>query len=133
MGCYMDEDAGCVAGQPPFPYPAVKSELTRHPTDQFSEGNHDMEWQDVLFAVGGFILAVTVLPTLRSDDKPAWPTSISLAIILAVYAGLFATLDLALGAIGAGLQSILWGWVVVQTRRARRRAAAGAATALVSD
>ena len=92
-----------------------------------------MEWQDAIFAVGGFFLAATVFPTLRSDDKPAWPTSISLAVILAVYAVLFATLDLALGAVGAGLQSILWGWVVLQTRRARRRAAALAATAPVSD
>ena len=83
-----------------------------------------MEWQDVVFAVGGFILAATVLPTLLSDDKPAWPTSISLAVILGVYTALFATLDLELAAAGAALQSVLWGWVVFQTRRARRAAAA---------
>jgi hypothetical protein len=86
-----------------------------------------MEWQDAVFAVGGFILAATVLPTLRTDDKPAWATSTSLAVILAVYAVLFATLDLTLGAVAAGLQSILWGWVVLQTRRDRRRAAAALA------
>ena len=83
-----------------------------------------MEWQDAVFAAGGFILAATVLPTLRSDDKPAWPTSISLAVILAAYAVLFATLDLVLAAVGAALQSVLWGWGVLQTRRARRRTAA---------
>ncbi len=83
-----------------------------------------MEWQDAVFAVGGFILAATVLPTLLSDDKPAWPTSISLAVILGVYTALFATLNLELAAAGAALQSILWGWVVLQTRRAHRAAAA---------
>lgn len=79
-----------------------------------------MEWQDAVFAVGGFILAATVLPTLLSDDKPAWPTSLSLAVILGVYTALFATLHLELAAAGAALQSVLWGWVVFQTRRSRR-------------
>ncbi len=82
-----------------------------------------MEWQDAVFAVGGFILAATVLPTLLSNDKPAWPTSLSLAVILGVYTALFATLHLELAAAGAALQSVLWGWVVLQTRRARRAAA----------
>ena len=80
-----------------------------------------MEWQDAVFAVGGFILAATVLPTLLSNEnKPAWPTSLSLAVILGVYTALFATLDLELAAAGAALQSVLWGWVVLQTRRSRR-------------
>ncbi|MCZ6706802.1 MAG: hypothetical protein O7A71_02490 [Chloroflexi bacterium] len=84
-----------------------------------------MEWQDAVFAVGGFILAATVLPTLLSNEnKPAWPTSLSLAVILGVYTALFATLDLELAAAGAALQSVLWGWVVLQTRRAHRAAVA---------
>ena len=86
-----------------------------------------MEWQDAVFAVGGFVLAATVLPTLLSGDRPALATSLALTVVLAVYTALFITLDLPLGAAGAALQSVLWGWVFLRTRRPGGEAAATAA------
>ena len=75
-----------------------------------------MSSQDLIFAVGGLVLAITVVPTLRSDHKPALSTSVALVVVLGVYTGVLASLDLLLGAAGTALQSVLWGLVVMQIR-----------------
>ncbi len=78
-----------------------------------------MSWQDIVLAVGGFVIAVGIIPTIRGPVKPPLPTTLTLVAVLAVSFVAFATLELWLTAFGVGLQGVLWGIVLAQTARAR--------------
>lgn len=78
-----------------------------------------MSWQDVVLAVGGFVIAAGIVPTILGRVKPALMTSVTIVAVLGVSTVAFATLGLWLTAAGAALQFVLWGVVVVQTVAAR--------------
>lgn len=42
----------------------------------------DMKWQDKVFSVGEVVFLTGLIPSLLSNQKPAWTTSIATAIML---------------------------------------------------
>jgi hypothetical protein len=56
-------------------------------------------WQDALFAVGGVVFALALLPALRDPQKPPLATSLTTGGLLAAYAGAYASLNLTAAAI----------------------------------
>lgn len=80
-----------------------------------------MEWQDLVIAIGSGLFVVALLPTVFSDEKPAWSTSAMTGSILYVFAFTYYTLGLKLGAITAALSAVVWTIILVQTILARRK------------
>ncbi|MCK9495046.1 MAG: hypothetical protein M0R75_06055 [Dehalococcoidia bacterium] len=78
-----------------------------------------MSWQDLVLAVGGFVIAAGIIPTIMSRVKPALMTSATIVVVLGVSTVAFASLGLWLTAAGAALQFVLWGIVLAQTLAAR--------------
>ncbi|MGE3960846.1 MAG: hypothetical protein AB7F65_04115 [Dehalococcoidia bacterium] len=78
-----------------------------------------MSWQDVVLAVGGFVIAAGIIPTILSRVKPALFTTGTIVVVLGVSGVAFATLGLWLTAVGVALQFVLWSIVLVQTVAAR--------------
>lgn len=77
-------------------------------------------WQDYVLAVGAFFFSIALIPSLRSQDKPAVLTSILTAVTLAVFAVTFATLNLWLSAIAEAIGVVCWSvlaWQVVLQKR----------------
>lgn len=73
-------------------------------------------WQDAVLAVGGFVLALGLLPMLRApaDLKPPVASSLPISAVLAAYAVAMTLLRLRASAAAVGLQAALWGALVVQ-------------------
>ena len=78
-----------------------------------------MSWQDLVLAVGGFVIAAGIVPTILGRVKPAIVTSLTIVVVLGVSMFAFATLGLWLTAAGVALQFVLWGIVLAQTVLAR--------------
>jgi len=78
-----------------------------------------MAWQDLVLAVGGFVIAAGIVPTILGSVKPAITTSATIFVVLGVSSVAFASLGLWLTAVGAALQFVLWGIVLAQTFAAR--------------
>lgn len=74
-------------------------------------------WQDVVLFVGGFVLAAGIVPAIRKPEKPPVATTLTLVVMLAIFAVVFATLGLWLSAVGVAAQGVLWAVVLVQTVR----------------
>lgn len=72
---------------------------------------------DPLLMVGGFVFAVTLLPTLRNPDS-AVPstTSVPTAAVLSLFAATYLSLSLPMAALSTALSAVLW-TVIAVTRR----------------
>lgn len=66
-------------------------------------------WQDVVFFVGGFLLAVVLYPVLRDEESavPRW-TSIPTAAVLYAFAGTYYTLGLYLAMSMNAFSALMW-------------------------
>jgi hypothetical protein len=73
-----------------------------------------MPWQDWVLAVGSFIFAVALYPSIKSPDKPALSTSASTAAVLGVFAVTYVTLSLWMAAFTVTLTGIMWTILAVQ-------------------
>ena len=71
-------------------------------------------WQDIVLATGSLILAVALVPSLHSKDKPALLTSITTSSVLFVFAFAYATLSLWYAMVTTGFTAILWAILAVQ-------------------
>jgi hypothetical protein len=79
-------------------------------------------WQDWVFAISGFILGASLIPTIRGDDKPALSTGILTTAIVTIVSITMATLGLWLAA-GTNVLIVLgWATITVQKYRQIRRA-----------
>ena len=76
-------------------------------------------WQDIVIFIGQFLLAVALIPSILSDKKPSWSTSLLTAIVLSVFAVCFYTLKL-YGAMIAVLLGVLT-WVILLVQVLRRK------------
>lgn len=76
-----------------------------------------MIWQDYVISVGQFIFALAVVPSLRSQSKPAFSTSLITAMGLSVFAFCFLTLHLTLSTLGTASTALAWWLLVYQTAR----------------
>jgi len=75
-----------------------------------------MIWQDLIFMIGGFIFAPSLLFIIKAKDKPPIATSLPTAIVLTVYLICYATMNFWLAFISTGLTAICW-WVLFVQRR----------------
>jgi hypothetical protein len=81
-----------------------------------------MAWQDWVLAVSGFILGLSLIPTIRGDDKPALSTGILTTTIVAIVAVTMMTLGLWLAAATNILIVAGWGTITWQKFQQIRRA-----------
>jgi hypothetical protein len=65
-------------------------------------------WQDALFAAGGVVFALALLPALRDRQKPPLATSLTTGGWLAAFVPAYATIGLTLAAITTSVSSALW-------------------------
>lgn len=76
-----------------------------------------MVWQDVIIAVGGVFFAISLIPSLVSNDKPALKTSVMTAGILSVMVFTYASLGLWLSTIMNIIMCSLWATLAIQKHR----------------
>jgi hypothetical protein len=67
-----------------------------------------MIWQDLLFAGGGIIFALALIPAILHGDKPPLATSLTTGLLLAAFVVGYATLGLWLAAFTTAASSALW-------------------------
>ena len=65
-----------------------------------------MSWQDLVLAVGGFVIAAGIIPTITGPVKPALTTSATIFVGLGVSTVAFASLGLSVRAAGAAIQFV---------------------------
>lgn len=70
-----------------------------------------MQWQDVVLAIGTWIFALALLPSLFSKNKPSKWTSLMTAVPLSSFVVCYFTLGLWITGISISVSSLLW-WVL---------------------
>lgn len=66
-------------------------------------------WQDIVIAIGSFIFAVALIPSILSkEDKPALWTSVTTGLVLIVFAVTYASLTLWYATFTTSLAATLW-------------------------
>lgn len=73
-----------------------------------------MIWQDFVYAVGNVIFALALIPSIRSNDKPAIYTSGITATTLIVFSVTAITLELYLTAFVTVVGALMWTVLVYQ-------------------
>jgi hypothetical protein len=53
-----------------------------------------MMWQDFVLAAGSILFSVALIPSIASQNKPAWQSSLLTGTILAIFAIVYTTLHL---------------------------------------
>ena len=76
-----------------------------------------MIWQDVVFGVGGFVFAASLVPTIRARQKPAPSTCLLTAGVLTAYLLALGTLGLWLGTASTSMTALAWYVLAWQSRR----------------
>ncbi len=79
-----------------------------------------MVWQDILFMIGGFIFAPSLVFMIRAKDKPPLATSIPTAVVLTCYLIAYSSMNFWLAFISTALTALCW-WVLVLQRRKQWR------------
>jgi hypothetical protein len=79
-----------------------------------------MIWQDTVITVGNAIFAFSLLPSIRSKEKPHLYTSMPTAIVLYIFAATFLTLDLIYASVVTLISALLWTLLVVQKYKYRQ-------------
>lgn len=85
-----------------------------------------MQWQDWVFSLGGFLILVSLVPTLRGTQKPALGTGVMSFVLVAIFAATMVTLGLWLSAFANALISLFWGVLALQRWQADRASQAEA-------
>ena len=76
-----------------------------------------MPWQDWVFFLGGLIILVSLVPTIRGAQKPALATSAMSTVLICVFTFTMASMGLWLSALTNGLIAGAWGILAVQRYR----------------
>ena len=71
-------------------------------------------WQDVLFMVGGFVFAPSLVVSIVTDTSIPIATSLPTALVLIVFVACYATLKLYLATFATSLTAICWFILVAQ-------------------
>lgn len=80
-----------------------------------------MPWQDWVLSLGGFVILLSLVPTIRGDQKPALTTSVMTTVIVGVFTVTMATLGLWLSAVANGGIAIAWSVLALQRYQTVRR------------
>jgi len=83
-----------------------------------------MRWQDVVLAAGSLVLALALVPTLRSAHKPALWTSLITATCLTVFAVVYGSLALWYATVTTAITSLCWWTLAFQKHRMSQRSEA---------
>ncbi len=73
-----------------------------------------MRWQDIVIAVAQVLFVVSMIPSIRSNDKPALTTSVMNVILVGIISACLFTLQLWLAAGTAVIIAIAWGVLAFQ-------------------
>lgn len=77
-----------------------------------------MIWQDVVIGIGQFVFALALVPAIVSEEKPPRSTCAMTGGLLAVFAMVYATLDLWLATLACAICATCWLVLMIQKRRA---------------
>lgn len=77
----------------------------------------DIPWQDLVFGAGNLIFLAALLPSLMSENKPAFTTSLLTGSVLALYSFTYVTLDLWISV--AASSALSAGWLVLAWQKHR--------------
>jgi hypothetical protein len=80
-----------------------------------------MAWQDWAFAVGGFFFIVSLVPTMRGEQKPALTTCIMSVVIVTVFTATMASLELWLSALANAGIAVCWAIISMQRYAMNKR------------
>jgi len=72
-------------------------------------------WQDYIFSIGNFAFAVMLIPSLISDKKPHWLTSLFTSLLLYLFSYCFLTLKLSLTFIAMLVSASCWMILFIQS------------------
>ena len=74
-------------------------------------------WQEIAFSVGSVLFALALLPSVLSEHKPEWHTSLLTASVLTVYVVAFWTMQQPYAAGTGAVTAALWWTLFVQEVR----------------
>jgi hypothetical protein len=92
-----------------------------------------MPWQDWVLSLGGFVILLSLFPTIRGDQKPALTTSVMSAVIVGVFTFTMATLGLWFSALANGGIAVAWAVLALQRYQTVRRARQEGIIAQIED
>jgi len=75
----------------------------------------DNMWQDYIFSIGNFAFAAMLIPSLISDKKPHWFTSLFTSLLLYLFSYCFLTLKLNLTFIALLISASCWMSLFIQS------------------
>lgn len=67
-----------------------------------------MHWQDIVFTLGTVVFIIALIPSIRSEEKPALSTSFPTATVLAVFTYVYFSLSLWITAAFTAIICFLW-------------------------
>ena len=70
-----------------------------------------MHWQDIVFTIGAWIFAILLIPSIRSQDKPALTSSFFTATLLSIYVFVYASLYFWGAMISTAVLALAW-WIL---------------------
>jgi hypothetical protein len=73
--------------------------------------------QDLIFSLGGIIFMVALIPSLVSENKPNYKTSILTSIVLYTFSITYISLDLTYSSIVSFITATLWLILFYQSRQ----------------
>ena len=76
-----------------------------------------MSWHDVVFAVGGVVFGVSLVPTIVKRQAPALMTSVPTSALLVVYVATYLTMRFWFSAAVTGAIAVCWVTMAVQRIR----------------
>lgn len=76
-----------------------------------------MHWQDVVITVGQIIFIIALIPAVKHQHKPPFPTSILNAIVLFSFAIVYITLSLWFASITTAIVGFLWLVLALQKKK----------------
>lgn len=80
-----------------------------------------MSWQDMVMTCGQFIFAVSLIPTIRAKEKPAWSTSLMTSIVSTAYIPTLWSLGLYVSFVATILVTLGWWTLFFQSCLAKGR------------
>lgn len=78
-----------------------------------------MIWQDLVFMIGGFIFAPSLVFMIRARSKPPVATSLPTAAVLTIYLVCYATMSFWLAFLSTALAALAW-WILFMQGRKRK-------------
>ncbi len=76
-----------------------------------------MRWQDIVISICQIFFVVAMIPSIRSNDKPAFSTSVMNVILVGIIVVCLFTLNLWFSSITAAMVGLTWSVLAIQKRK----------------